>query len=105
MLEELYLVRHAAPDRASGVPYHTHPGPALTPIGEREAIQTGLWLRNRGIEQLFASPFLRTRTTAEAISLELELPITFAEALREGGRGEKMEQIRARMAELFGQLN
>ena len=105
MLEELYLVRHAAPNRGSGVPYHIHPGPPLTPIGEREAIQTGQWLRNRGIEQLFASPFLRTRTTAEAISLELELPITFAEALREGAPGEKMEQIRARLAELFAQIN
>jgi 2,3-bisphosphoglycerate-dependent phosphoglycerate mutase len=105
MLEELYLVRHAAPDRGSGVPYHIHPGPPLTPIGEREAIQTGQWLRNRGIEQLFASPFTRTRTTAEAISLELELPITFTDALREGAPGEKKDQIRARMAELFAQLN
>ena len=105
MLEELYLVRHAAPDRGTSVPYHTLPGPPLTAIGEQEAIQTGQWLRNRGIQQLFASPFIRTRSTAEAISSELELPITFAEALREGAPGEKMDQIRARMAELLTQLD
>jgi len=105
MLQELYLVRHAAPDRGTSVPYHLHPGPALTTIGEREGTQTGQWLRNRGVEQLLSSPFTRTRTTAEAIALELELPITTAEALREGAPGEKLDQIRARMAELLAQLD
>jgi broad specificity phosphatase PhoE len=105
MLEEIYLVRHAAPDRGAGVPYHTPPGPPLTAIGEREAIQTGEWLRGRGIERLFASPFARTRSTAQAIAVELDQEITFAEPLREGAPGEKMDQIRARMAELFNQLD
>lgn len=105
MLQELYLIRHAAPNRGLGVPYNIMPGPPLTPIGEQEAIQTGQWLRGRGIEQLFASPFMRTRATAEAIASELQLPVTFAEALREGGPGEKMDQIRARMAELLAQLD
>ena len=105
MLEELFLVRHAAPDRATGVPYHIHPGPPLTAIGEREAAATGAWLRDRGIEQLLSSPFIRTRVTAEAIARELELPLAFTEALREGAPGEKMDQIRARMAELLAQLD
>ena len=105
MLEELYLVRHAAPDRTSAVPYHTPPGPPLTPIGEREAEQTGAWLRGRGIERLLASPFIRTRQTGEAIARALELPIVFAEGLREGAPGEKMNQIRARTAEVLAQLD
>jgi 2,3-bisphosphoglycerate-dependent phosphoglycerate mutase len=105
MLEELFLIRHAAPDRSTSVPYHIHPGPPLTPIGEREAVQTGQWLRGRGVEQLFSSPFIRTRTTAEAIAHELDLPISFTEALREGAPGEKMDQIRLRMAELLTPLD
>ena len=68
MLEELYLIRHAAPDRSTGVPYHTMPGPPLTPIGQQEAVQTAYWLDGRGIERLLASPFHRTRATAEAIA-------------------------------------
>lgn len=105
MLQELYLVRHAAPDRTTGVPYHTPPGPPLTAIGVREAHAAGAWLVGRGIEQLFCSPFTRTRQTAEAIAPALALPITFAETLREGAPGEKMDQIRARTSELLTQID
>jgi broad specificity phosphatase PhoE len=105
MLEEIYLVRHAHPDRGLGVPYNIMPGPPLTAIGLQEAVQTARWLAGRRIDGLFASPFDRTRATAAAVSEILGLPITFAEALREGGPGEKMEQIRERMAELLAQLD
>ncbi|HEU5097831.1 MAG TPA: histidine phosphatase family protein [Roseiflexaceae bacterium] len=104
MLEELYLIRHAAPDRTTGVPYRTMPGPSLTAIGQQEAVQTAYWLGGRGIERLLASPFDRTRATAEPIAAQLGLEITFTEALREGAPGETLEQIRARMAELLAQL-
>src|SRR6266545_2411178 len=105
MLEELYLIRHAAPDRSTGVPYNIMPGPPLTPVGQQEAVQTAFWLGGRGIERLFTSPFDRTRATAEVIAAQLGLEIGFAEALREGGPGETMEQIGARMAELLAQLD
>jgi broad specificity phosphatase PhoE len=105
MLEELYLIRHAAPDRSAGVPYQTMPGPPLTPIGRQEAEQTARWLAGRGVERLLASPFDRTRATAEAIAAQLGLPIAFAEALREGAPGEKLDQIRARTSELLAQLD
>ena len=49
MLEELYLIRHAMPDRSTGVPYNIMPGPPLTPIGQQEAVQTAFWLGGRGI--------------------------------------------------------
>ena len=81
------------------------PGPQLTPIGRQEAVQTAFWLGGRGIERLFASPFDRTRATAEAIGAQLGLEIGFTEALREGGPGETMERIGGRMAELLAQLD
>jgi 2,3-bisphosphoglycerate-dependent phosphoglycerate mutase len=105
MLETIYLIRHAAPDRSTGVPYNIPPGPPLTDIGRREAAETARWLAGRGIEHLLASPFERARATAEAIGAELPLPITFVEALREGGPGEQHTQIRARVAELLAQLD
>jgi len=105
MLEEIYLVRHAAPDRGLGIPYHTPPGPPLTPAGYQEAAQTGRWLVGRGVERLFASPFDRTRATAEAIGGALGLPVTLAEGLREGAPGETLDQIRARMVELLNQFD
>ncbi|HET9222721.1 MAG TPA: histidine phosphatase family protein [Roseiflexaceae bacterium] len=104
MLEELYLVRHAAPDRTLAMPYNVLPGPPLTPAGEREAAQTACWLAERGVQHLLASPFARARATAEAAAAESNLPLTFVDALREGGPGENMDQVRARVAELLTQV-
>jgi 2,3-bisphosphoglycerate-dependent phosphoglycerate mutase len=105
MLQELYLVRHAAPDRTTGVPYNLPPGPPLTPAGHQEAIQAADWLRGRGIEHLFSSPFLRTKATAETIQHALEVGLTCVEKLGEGAPGESLAQVRARVSELLGQLD
>jgi broad specificity phosphatase PhoE len=104
MLEELYLVRHAAPDLTITIAYNVLPGPPLAPDGEREAAQTARWLAGRGIQHLLASPFARARATAEAVAAEIELPLTFVDALREGGPGESIDQVRARVAELLAQV-
>jgi 2,3-bisphosphoglycerate-dependent phosphoglycerate mutase len=105
MLEELYLVRHAAPDRGLKIAYNTLPGPPLTPVGEQEAVQAARWLVCRAVDHLLASPFTRTRMTADAIVADCDLPLTMVDALREGAPGETMEQIRARVAELLVQLD
>jgi 2,3-bisphosphoglycerate-dependent phosphoglycerate mutase len=104
MLEELYLIRHAMPDRSLGIAYNILPGPPLTEAGQREAEQTAAWLAEHGVEHLLASPFARTRATAEAIADAIDLPVTYVDALREGGPGEAMQQIRERMAELLAQI-
>jgi 2,3-bisphosphoglycerate-dependent phosphoglycerate mutase len=104
MLEELYLVRHAAPDRTTGVPYNIVPGPPLTAAGQQEAVQAGHWLRGRGIEHIFASPFSRTRSTAETIAQALDMELTLVEKLGEGAPGETLAQVRERVAELVEQL-
>ena len=104
MLEELFLIRHAAPNRGAGIPYAIHPGPPLTDVGLKEASELAVWLENRGIEQVLCSPFERTTQTAAAIVDRLGLEVTFVDALREGAPGERMEQITARIAELIAQV-
>jgi 2,3-bisphosphoglycerate-dependent phosphoglycerate mutase len=104
MLEELYLIRHAAPDRTIAMPYNVLPGPPLTPAGEHEAAQTARWLAEHDVQHLLASPFARARATAEAVAAETKLPLTFVDALREGGPGENMDQVRARVSELLTQV-
>lgn len=105
MLDELYLIRHAAPDRSTGVPYQIHPGPPLTEAGRREAVELAGWLEGRGVERLFCSPFERTTQTAAAIVDRLGLEVTFVEALREGAPGEQMAQIVPRVADLLAQVD
>ncbi|MFO7170271.1 MAG: histidine phosphatase family protein [Chloroflexota bacterium] len=105
MIEELFLVRHAAPDRSTGVPYNILPGPPLTPAGQQEALQAAHWLKGRGIEHIFSSPFVRTRATAETIARALEVGLTLVDRLGEGAPGERQEQVRQRVSELLPQLD
>lgn len=105
MITELYVIRHAEPDRSTGVPYNLMPGPPLTLQGEQEAIQAGHWMRQRGIERLLSSPFTRARATAETIAQLNGLDLTLAEHLREGAPGERHEEVRARVAELLAQID
>ncbi len=105
MLNELFLIRHAAPDRTTGLPYTVMPGPPLTLRGEEEAVQAGHWLRDRGIERLLSSPFTRTVATATVIGQLIGLTPTVIEALREVAPGEQHSEVRARIADLLNQLD
>ena len=105
MLEEIYLIRHAAPNRGLGIPYNILPGPPLTENGRQEAVLTATWLEGRGIEYLFASPFERASTTADIIADRLGIPFTYTNALCECAPGEKFDQVRARVAELLSQID
>ncbi len=97
MVQEIYVLRHAAPDRASGVPYNIVPGPPLTAIGRNEALQAGLWLSQRSISVVYVSPFARTRQTAAIVSEHVVAPFGYVEGLREGGPGEDHTQVTRRV--------
>ncbi|GIW02464.1 histidine phosphatase family protein [Roseiflexus sp.] len=105
MLTELFLIRHAEPDRATGLPYAVLPGPPLTLRGEEEAVQAGHWLRERGIERLLSSPFTRASATATTIGQLIGLEPTLVETLREVAPGETHPEVRARIAGLIDQLD
>jgi len=105
MLTELFLIRHAEPDRTTGLPYAVMPGPPLTLRGEEEAVQAGHWLRDRCIERLLSSPFTRASATAATIGQLIGLEPTLIETLREVAPGETHPEVRTRIADLLTQLD
>jgi 2,3-bisphosphoglycerate-dependent phosphoglycerate mutase len=105
MLQQIYLVRHAQPDRTSTVTYNVEPGPPRTLVGRDEASQAARWLAGRELEYVFSSPFIRTVQTADAIADQLGLPITYVKLLSEHGPGETPQRVRERVAELITQID
>jgi broad specificity phosphatase PhoE len=104
MLEEIYLIRHAEPDRRSGIAYHTPPGPPLTRHGVAESHAAAAWLLDRPPLRLISSPFVRTHTTAEIIAGQIGRPLHLDDRLREGAVGESREAIRTRIADCLAAL-
>ena len=105
MVHEIYILRHAAPDRTSTVPYNIPPGPPLTAIGRKEALQAGLFLQNRAIDAVYVSPFMRTRQTAAIVSEHLLAPFAYVESIKEGAPGEAHRDIRARVRSLLDEID
>jgi broad specificity phosphatase PhoE len=56
-----YLVQHGEKERLPG-------DPGLTPMGRRQAMYTGRWLRGQAVRALYTSPSRRAWETAECIS-------------------------------------
>jgi broad specificity phosphatase PhoE len=105
VLTDLYLIRHGEPARDPAIPYNTPPGPDLALRGREEAAQAAAFLADKGLEQLFASPFARTAQTAEVIHEALNLPVTFTALVQEHGPAESFEKVRARIVELLAALD
>lgn len=101
MLTDLFLVRHGDPARNPLIPYATPPGPNLSARGREEAAQAAGFLRDKGVEQLFVSPFARTTQTAEVLVDILGLTATFTALVQEHGPQESFEKVRERMRELL----
>ncbi len=105
MLTDLYLIRHGQPAHSPAVAYNTPPGPDLAERGREEAAQAAAFLADKGVEQLFASPFARTAQTAEALVEALALPVIFTALVQEHGPAEDFAKVRARIAELLAALD
>lgn len=94
----VYLVRHASPNRSTGVRYDVPPGPPILPKGEEEARRVGEFLREAGVGQLYVSPMQRTQQTARiAAEAGGDIPWTLDESITEWTRGETDETVLARM--------
>jgi broad specificity phosphatase PhoE len=68
-MTKLYLVRHASPDLTlKHIPYDIHPGPSLSPKGEKESEALAEFLKAQDVVKLYYSPFARSARTAQIIS-------------------------------------
>jgi 2,3-bisphosphoglycerate-dependent phosphoglycerate mutase len=101
VLTDLYLVRHGQPAINAAIAYNTPPGPDLSERGREEAAQAAAFLADKGVEQIFASPFARAAQTAEVLVERLGLPLTYTALVQEHGPAESFEQVRERMRELL----
>ena len=66
---KVFLIRHASPDwERRDLPYDIHPGPMLTPRGEKEAEALADFLKRQGLVRLYHSPFERAAKTARIVA-------------------------------------
>ena len=94
----VYLVRHATPNRSTGIRYDVPPGPPILPKGEEEARRVGEFLRKAGVRKLYVSPMQRTQQTGRIASeAGGNIPWALDESITEWTRGETDETVLARM--------
>lgn len=105
MLTDLYLVRHAQPDRKTGVEYRALPGPGLTSVGQQQAREAAAFLQNKALEHLFVSPYVRAIQTAEQVIETLPLPIAYTTLVAEHSLTESDEQVRTRVLQFIDSLS
>ena len=89
----VYFVRHG---ESEGNFKKTHQGSdvALSEKGKKQARLVAERLKGIGIDVIYASPFRRTRQTAETIAKELDLPIEYWDHLKELKRPSELEGLR-----------
>ena len=84
----LYFVRHGESEaNTTGLFSNRPPGAALTAAGREQAESLAVRLHDAGITQIYSSPLLRARQTAEILSAALNAPVEVTDALREYDMG------------------
>jgi 2,3-bisphosphoglycerate-dependent phosphoglycerate mutase len=104
VLTDIFLIRHASPDRSTRIPYRVAPGPSLTAAGKDEARQAGRFLADKAVEHLFVSPFARTSETAEQLVARMGLPVTFTRLIEENSIDEDYQHVQQRTSEFLRSL-
>jgi 2,3-bisphosphoglycerate-dependent phosphoglycerate mutase len=92
-----YLVRHAEPEKGTGIRYDVPPGPPLSARGREEAQKAAAFLADKGIKRLFCSPLVRARDTAGIIGHILRLQPIPDDRLAEHRSDETFEAVIARV--------
>src|SRR5690606_1263056 len=88
-MKHIYLIRHGQ-TLANRKLIHQGPHEPLSLEGRKQAERVALFLKDHKIDTLVSSSFTRARETAEIIARELQLPITFTEAIVEFRRPNKL---------------
>jgi broad specificity phosphatase PhoE len=78
-----YLVRHAEKNAPANVLTGRAAGVHLTEFGRRQAQAVAAQLARQPLQQIYSSPMIRAKETAEPLARSLGLPIEIAEAFNE----------------------
>jgi len=92
-MTRIYLVRHATPAwERKDIPYDIHPGPPLSPKGEKEAEALAEFLQRQGVLRLYYSPFERSARTARIIAACNHIPALEEQRLAEWREADEMKE-------------
>ena len=80
-MKTIYFVRHGQTLKNT---QHIHQGPEepLTDLGKKQAEAIGQVLKERNIDTIVTSPFVRAVETASIVGKELDLPLITAECVK-----------------------
>lgn len=85
----LLLLRHGqTPSNVGGLLDTAHPGPGLTPLGERQAAAVPEALRDRKVDAIAVSPLVRTSFTAAPLATARGIEPFVVDGLQEIEAGE-----------------
>jgi broad specificity phosphatase PhoE len=88
----------------TNIPYDIHPGPPLSPKGEKEAEALAEFLKAQGIVKLYYSPFARSARTAQIILARSGIPCVEEIRLIEWRKDEKGDKVAERMSLVFDDI-
>lgn len=77
----VHVIRHGAAETSGAGE------PALLPVGVRQAERTGVYLKSRGVSQIYSSPMIRARQTAAILGGKLDIAPTVDRRLGERDDG------------------
>ncbi len=83
MITNFYFVRHGEVENSRGIWYGRLDGYPLSNNGKIQADLTADYLKTQYINELYSSPLLRSKQTAEIIALKLNLDIHYSNDLLE----------------------
>ncbi len=85
---KLVLVRHGETDSNKNGIIMGHLPTPLNELGREQATVLARELRSKGIQKIYSSDLVRAKETAEIISAELNLPVTYSYNFREHTIGD-----------------
>ncbi len=85
-MKTIYFIRHGQSEGNASLRTQQGAHTLLTERGRAQAAEVARDIKRLPIEALIASPFVRAKATAEAVSAEIKLPIAFSELFVERRR-------------------